>query len=178
MTVSNNTIAQIINEQWSNIVSNCNAYQLRILYAIKSCRSSALGGELYKCDRCQKTHIRYNSCGNRHCPSCQNTERLKWIEARQAQLLETKYFHVVFTIPDKLNELCLSNQRIAYRALFQSAWKTLEGFGWNRKYLGGQIGATMVLHTWGSNLSYHPHIHCIVPGGGINDDTPKIRTIS
>jgi len=160
-------IAQIITGQWSNILTHCNSYQLRLLYAIKSCRTAALGGELYLCDKCTKQHVRYNSCGNRHCPRCQNTEKLRWIDARQAQLIDTKYYHVVFTLPHELNELSLANQRIMYSALFKSAWETLNGFGWNKKFLGAQMGATMVLHTWGSNLSYHPHVHCIVPGGGV-----------
>ena len=137
------------------------------MYAIKCCRTEGLGGELYQCDKCNKMHVRYNSCGNRHCPSCQNTEKIRWIEAQKARLINTTYYHVVFTLPHELNELCLKNQRQMYRALFQSAWQTLNAFGWNKKYLGAQLGATMVLHTWGSNMSYHPHVHCIVPGGGI-----------
>ena len=160
-------IAQIIKGQWPYILANCNSYQLRILYAIKNCRTAVLGGELYVCDKCSKPHVRYNSCGNRHCPRCQNTEKLRWIEAREDQLIQTKYYHVVFTLPHELNGICMSNQRVMYRALFQSAWQTLNGFGWNKKFLGAQMGATMVLHTWGSNLSYHPHVHCIVPGGGV-----------
>ena len=167
MSYQKDAIAQIIDGQWDNIVANCNSYQIRILHAIKSCRTSTLGGELYRCDKCQSTHVRYNSCGNRHCPRCQSTEQLRWIQDRQAQFLPTKYYHVVFTIPHELNGLCLGHQRVMYAAMFQCAWKTLEGFGWNRKYLGAQLGATMVLHTWGSDLSYHPHMHCIVPGGGI-----------
>jgi len=161
------TIAQIITGQWDQVVARCNSYQIRILHAIKSCRTAALGGELYQCDKCHSTHVRYNSCGNRHCPRCQNTERLRWIEDRQAQYLPTKYYHVVFTIPHELNEICLGHQRVMYAALFKSAWNTLHGFGWNPKYLGAQIGATMVLHTWGSDMGYHPHLHCIVPGGGV-----------
>ena len=168
MASKKGAIAQIISDQWDNIIARCNTYQIRVLHAIKSCRTATLGGQLYLCNKCHKNHVRYNSCGNRHCPGCQNTERLKWIDDRQNQFIETKYFHVVFTIPDSLNALCLSNQRVMYKILFQCAWETLNGFGWNKKFLGAQIGATMVLHTWGSNLSYHPHVHCIVPGGGIS----------
>lgn len=162
-----NTIAQIIQGEWENILARCNSYQIRILYAIMNCRTAYLGGELYQCDKCSKVHIRYNSCGNRHCPNCQNTEKIRWAEAQQSRLINTTYYHVVFTLPEQLNELCLKNQRPMYRALFHSAWDTLNGFGWNKKFLGAQLGATMVLHTWGSNMSYHPHVHCIVPGGGV-----------
>ena len=167
MMVNSNAIAEIINSQWTKVNASCNTYQRRMLNAIRSCRTSKLGGEIYMCDRCKKHHIKYNSCRNRNCPQCQNTQKAKWIADREDQILETKYYHVVFTLPDKLNECCLSNQRIMYASLFRAAWETLNGFGWNRKYLGGQLGTTMVLHTWGSNLSYHPHVHCIVPGGGV-----------
>lgn len=167
MPYHNDAIAQIINGQWNNIVDRCNSYQIRILHAIKSCRTATLGGELYLCDKCNTTHVRYNSCGNRHCPRCQNTERLRWIQDRQSQYLPTKYYHVVFTIPHELNGLCLVYQRVMYAALFKCAWQTLNGFGWNPKFLGAQMGATMVLHTWGADMGYHPHIHCIVPGGGV-----------
>ncbi len=167
MSYDKDAIAQIITGQWDQVVTRCNSYQVRILHAIKSCRTAALGGELYQCDKCHSTHVRYNSCGNRHCPRCQNTERLRWIEERQSQYLPTKYYHVVFTIPHELNGLCLGNNRVMFAALFKSAWETLQGFGWNPKYLGAQIGATTVLHTWGSDMGYHPHLHCIVPEGGV-----------
>ena len=111
--------------------------------------------------------MRYNSCRNRHCPVCQNTQKEEWIAAREAQLLPTKYYHVVFTLPHALNELFLAYKAQMYAMLFRCAWCTLDEFGWNNKYLGAQIGTTIVLHTWGSNLSYHPHLHCIVPGGGV-----------
>ena len=168
MTIQSNVIATIIDSEWPRIKNRCNSYQIRILHGIRSCRSSRLGGELYQCNKCNKHHVRYNSCRNRHCPQCQNTQKLRWISDRSSQVIETKYYHVVFTLPDKLNELCLGNQRVMYASLFRSTWETLEGFGWNKKYLGAQLGATMVLHTWGSNLSFHPHVHCIVPGGGVN----------
>ena len=167
MVRNKNAIAHIINGQWSNVIANCNTYQLRMLHAVRSCRTSALGGQLYQCNSCCRHHIRYNSCRNRHCPQCQNTQKERWILARQAQLIDTTYYHVVFTIPHVLNSLCKSNQRIMYACLLRSTWDTLNTFGWNKKYLGAQIGATTVLHTWGSNLSYHPHVHCMVPGGGV-----------
>ncbi|MDB4443638.1 IS91 family transposase [Saprospiraceae bacterium] len=135
--------------------------------ALKDCRTVALGGIQYACTSCGEEHLRYKSCRNRHCPNCQNTQREEWIAARKEQLIETVYHHVVFTLPHELNVICLKHQRQMYSILFRTAWQTLESFGWNHKYLGAQIGATMTLHTWGSSLSYHPHVHCIVPGGGV-----------
>lgn len=160
-------LAQIINSQWPDICDSYNAYQIRILNAIRRCRTPELGGSLYKCDHCGAEHFTFHSCRNRHCPQCQNTQQQKWIALQEAKLIHTKYFHVVFTIPQQLNDLFLAYQRQLYKALFDAAWQTLNDFGWNHKYLGAQLGATLVLHTWGANLSYHPHIHCIVPGGGV-----------
>lgn len=168
MRIESNAIAQIINSQWLKINDHCNTHQIRMLNAIRSCRTSRLGGEIYVCNKCLKHHIRYNSCRNRNCPQCQNTQKEKWIAERENQILNTKYYHVVFTLPHLLNEICLTNQRMMFATLFRVAWQTLDGFGWNKKYLGAQLGTTMVLHTWGSNLSFHPHVHCIVPGGGIS----------
>lgn len=164
----NGTIGQIIAGQWSTILQKCNSHQIRHLYAIRSCRTPALGGHIYVCDTCHSRHKRYNSCRNRHCPQCQKTQKYKWIERQQAKILPCPYFHVVFTIPHHLNDLNLAFPRQLYTILFTAAWETLDEFGWNSKYLGAQLGATMILHTWGSNLSYHPHVHCIVPGGGIS----------
>lgn len=149
------------------MLKHCNRHQIRHLHAIRSCRTPALGGHIYVCDKCHSTHKRYNSCRNRHCPRCQKTQKYKWVEKQESKILPCPYFHVVFTIPHQLNSINLAFPRQLYRILFQAAWEALDEFGWNHKYLGAQIGATMVLHTWGSNLSYHPHVHCIVPGGGI-----------
>ena len=160
-------IAKIIDGQWHRLQKQCNSYQLRHLDAIRRCRTASLGGHLYVCDHCGKQHKRYNSCRNRHCAQCQHTQKEVWVQARMQQILPTQYFHVVFTIPHSLNELCLIYPRQLYAMLFKASWQTLNTFGWDSKHLGAQIGATMVLHTWGSNLSYHPHVHCIVPGGGI-----------
>ena len=166
-------IAHIINGQWDRILERCNKYEIRCLDAIRRCRTPSLGGHLYQCDKCGKLHHRYNSkrrgrlCRNRHCPVCQNTQKEEWIAARESQLLPTKYYHIVFTVPHALNGIFLGYKREMYAMLFRCAWRTLDEFGWNQKYLGTQIGTTMVLHTWGSNLSYHPHVHCIVPGGGV-----------
>jgi len=160
-------IAQIINGQWPHILQGYNNYQLRIFDAIRRCRTPSMGGHLYLCDQCRERHYRYNSCRNRHCPRCQNTQKEQWIEARQEQFINCHYYHLVFTLPHELNELCLTYPRQIYTLLMHAAWNTIDSFGWNHKYIGAQTGATLVLHTWGSNLSFHPHVHCIVPGGGI-----------
>lgn len=132
------------------------------------CRTSALGGHVEQCSECGKLHISYNSCRDRHCPKCQNKEREQWIELRREEVLPgVKYFHVVFTVPDCLHGIAMTNQALFYGCMFRSAWATLRKF-FNRKGLQG--GMTSILHTWGSNLFYHPHIHCIVPGGGIDAD--------
>lgn len=166
--MKNNTIALIIDKEWPHIIECFNTHQIRHLSAVKRCRTPQMGGHLYVCNRCQKEHLRYNSCRNRHCPQCQNTQKQRWVEKRKEQLLDVPYFHVVFTMPHILNGLCLGYQNEIYSLLFEASWQTLNQFGWSHKNLGAQLGATMVLHTWGSNMSYHPHIHCIVPGGGIS----------
>jgi hypothetical protein len=127
-----------------------------------------MGGEAYVCNSCAKKHIRYYSCRNRHCALCQNTQKEAWIEAQEQKIIGCTYYHIVFTVPHQLNDLFLMFPRQMYALLMRTAWLTLEGFGWNKKYLGAQLGTTMVLHTWGSNMSYHPHVHCIVPGGGVS----------
>ena len=167
MTTHNRAIGKILNSQWTWIQSHFTGYQQRMFKALKDCRTVAMGGTAYACNTCGQEHLRYKSCRNRHCPNCQNTQREEWIAARKQQLITTVYHHVVFTVPQELNALFLRHQRQMYAILFRTAWQTLESFGWNHKYVGAQIGATMTLHTWGSNLSYHPHVHCIVPGGGV-----------
>lgn len=143
-----------------------NGYVQRILHAIRICRTSALGGHVDACDRCGHVRISYNSCRNRHCPKCQNTQREAWIEARKQDLLPVSYFHVVFTVPDKLNGLFLGDPAGMYHLLFKAAWTTIARFGLIKFH--GDTGMIAVLHTWGQNLSLHPHVHCIVPGGGID----------
>ena len=165
---ANNAIAQVINGQWSHIGQQYNSYQLRTFDAMRRCRTSSLGGHLYVCNQCKQQHYRYNSCRNRHCPQCQNTQKEQWIQAREQQFIQCPYYHLVFTLPHQLNGLCMAYPRQLFAMLMKTAWMTIEAFGWNHKYLGAQIGATLVLHTWGSNLSFHPHVHCIVPGGGIS----------
>ena len=142
-----------------------NPWQLRALRAIKTCRTAALGGHVDACEDCGVVSISYNSCRNRHCPKCQGKNREEWIQAREHELLPVPYFHVVFTLPDSINTLAMHQPKLVYDLLFDSAWKTLKKFG-NKK--GLKMGMIGVLHTWGQNLSLHPHVHCIVPGGGID----------
>ena len=150
-------------------------WHYRCLQAIRRCRTSAMGGHIDKCNCCKKLHLSYNSCRNRHCPTCQGHKREEWIRARELELLNTPYFHVVFTLPSELNKWALSDGKIIYACLFKAAWQTLQQFGDNPKHLGGKMGMISVLHTWGQNLSLHPHLHCIVPGGGITK-TGKWKT--
>lgn len=143
-----------------------NTYVKRTLDALLRCRTASLGWHKDKCDSCGFVRISYNSCRNRHCPKCQNTQREAWIENRKQDLLPIPYFHVVFTVPDKLNGLFLQHSALLYDLLFKSAWETIAQFAYTK--LCAETGMVAVLHTWGQNLSLHPHLHCIVPGGGIN----------
>jgi len=143
-----------------------NAYQRRTLSAIQRCRTAAMGGHVDRCDTCGHVRISYNSCRNRHCPKCQNTQREAWIDNRKADLLPVPYFHVVFTVPDRLNGLFLQYPVKMYNLLFASAWDTIAQFAYTK--LHAETGMVAMLHTWGQNLSLHPHLHCVVPGGGIN----------
>lgn len=142
--------------------------QLRAMRAIEVCRTAELGGHVDECDHCGHMEISYNSCRNRHCPKCQFLKKEKWIEARSKDLLPIQYFHVVFTIPEELNPIVLRNQKVMYDLLFHSVSETLITLGKDPKHLGAYIGFIGVLHTWGQNLMDHPHIHCIVPGGGLS----------
>ena len=142
--------------------------QLKVMRAIQQCRTSALGGHIDVCDECDYTRISYNSCRNRHCPKCQTLNKERWIEARKDDLLNVGYFHVVFTIPDLLNPIAYQNPEVVYTILFKAAAETLAELAADPKYLGAQIGFTEILHTWGQNLMHHPHVHVIVPGGGLN----------
>lgn len=144
-------------------------HHLRVLNAIEHCRTAYLGGHIDKCnnDTCNYLRISYNSCRNRHCPKCQSTNKEKWIDARVKDLLPTTYFHVVFTMPHELNTYCINYSKEMYNILFAASKQTIETFGNDPKQLGAQMGMVSVLHTWGQNLSLHPHVHMIVPGGGI-----------
>jgi hypothetical protein len=142
-----------------------NSHQQRTLRAIELCRTTALGGHVDACDGCGHISISYNSCRNRHCPKCQGHKREEWIQAREADLLPCTYYHVVFTLPQELNCLALHQPALVYDALFKSVWQTVNQFGC---HTGLQLGMISILHTWGQNLSLHPHLHCIIPGGGID----------
>ena len=142
-----------------------NTWQLRTLSALKQCRTAALGGHIDACDSCGVLSLSYNSCRNRHCPKCQGKNREDWIAARSRDLLPVPYFHLVFTLPEVLNGLALQEPRLVYTLLFEAAWETLQVFGQAK---GLRLGMTAVLHTWGQNLSLHPHLHAIVPGGGLD----------
>jgi hypothetical protein len=144
-------------------------YQHRVLNAIEHCRTAYFGGHVDKCNSCNHVRISYNSCRNRHCPKCQSTNKERWIEAREQDLLPTTYFHVVFTIPQELNVFCLNYPKALYNILFEASKETIETFAADTKHLGAQTGMISVLHTWGQNLSLHPHVHMIVPGGGITE---------
>lgn len=140
----------------------------KVIQDIVNCRTSVLGGHKLRCDDCQYEKQSYNSCRNRHCPKCQFTAKVKWIEKRTEDLLECPYFHVVFTVPSELNPLILRNKKVSYDILFKAASQTLKEVAENPRHLGAEIGCIGVLHTWGQNLLDHPHIHFIVPGGGLN----------
>jgi hypothetical protein len=144
--------------------------QLRVMRAIETCRTAALGGHVEECDRCSAIRIAYNSCRNRHCPKCQNSERAKWLESRRAELLPVEYFHVVFTVPEQIAKIAFYNKERVYNILFRAAAETLLTIAEDRKHLGAGIGFFAVLHTWGQNLLHHPHLHCVVPGGGLSAD--------
>jgi hypothetical protein len=144
--------------------------QLKVMSAIEQCRSAALGGHVLRCNGCGHVEIAYNSCRNRHCPKCQAKAAERWLEARQADLLPVEYYHVVFTLPAPISEIAYYNKAVIYRLLFEVAADTLQTIAADPKHLGAQIGATLVLHTWGSALTHHPHVHGIVPGGGLSLD--------
>jgi hypothetical protein len=137
----------------------------RVFTHMAQCRTSALGGHVEVCPECGDMHISYNSCRDRHCPKCQNKEREEWINCRREEIIPVKYFHVVFTLPACLHPVAMAHQSIFYDCMFKAAWATIKAFAENEGLLAGM---TSILHTWGSNLFYHPHIHCIVPGGGID----------
>jgi hypothetical protein len=144
--------------------------QLKIMSAIEQCRTAALGGHALRCDACDHVEVSYNSCRNRHCPKCQAKAAQRWLEARQADLLPVEYYHVVFTLPEPIGALAYTNKAVIYRLLFDMAAETLMTIAADPKHLGARIGATLVLHTWGSAMTHHPHVHGIVPGGGLSLD--------
>jgi hypothetical protein len=156
--------------QWGHVLGT---HQRKAFTAIRDCRTAVLGGHVEyveQCDTCGYRSICYNSCRNRHCPKCQAVARANWLAEREAELLPVPYFHVVFTLPRQIGNLALQNAREIYRILFRAASETLLTIAADSKRLGAEIGFLAVLHTWGQNLHLHPHLHCVVPGGGIRPD--------
>jgi hypothetical protein len=144
--------------------------QRRVMTAIELCRTAALGGHLEQCDQCGHERNAYNSCANRHCPKCQSLARAEWLEKRQSELLDTQYFHVVFTVPEQIAAIAYQNKKQVYDILFRATAETLRIIAADPKHLGAEIGFFAVLHTWGQNLLHHPHLHCVVAGGGLSPD--------
>jgi hypothetical protein len=147
--------------------------QLKVMSAIEQCRTLALGGHALRCSACAQDQIAYNSCRNRHCPKCQGSAAQRWLEARQADLLPVEYYHVVFTLPAPISAIAYTNKEMIYGLLFDIAAETLRTIAADPKHLGARIGVTLVLHTWGSALTHHPHVHGIVPGGGLALDADR-----
>jgi len=144
--------------------------QLKVMSAIERCRSAALGGHVLRCKACEQLQIAYNSCRNRHCPKCQASAALRWLEARQVDLLPVDYYHLVFTLPSQISDIAYYNKAVIYGILFRAAAQTLRLIAADPRHLGARIGVTLVLHTWGSSMTHHPHVHGIVPGGGLSAD--------
>jgi hypothetical protein len=144
--------------------------QRRVMSAIEVCRTAALGGHLERCDQCGHERNCFNSCRDRHCPKCQALARAQWIEDRQSELLEVPYFHVVFTLPEEIAAIAYQNKKVVYGILFRTTAETLTTIAADPEHLGAEIGFFAVLHSWGQNLQFHPHLHCVVPGGGLSPD--------
>lgn len=166
---ANYEVAQVLRQHWAEVEHHpqINRWQLRTLSALRRCRTADLGGHVDACTDCGNTRISYNSCRNRHCPKCQGKNRENWISKREAELLPVPYFHVVFTLPDVLNQLAMYQPKAVYDSLFESAWQTVRCFAKDPTHLGAKAGMIAILHTWGQTLTSHPHLHCIVPGGGL-----------
>jgi len=150
--------------------------QRKVVQAIMACRTSMLGGQMFKCDTCELETLHYHSCRNRHCPQCQNAQSVQWVNCRIDELLPVGYYHAVFTIPHELNPFAVRNRAVFYRLHFRAVKETLLELAHDEKRLGGDIGIIAVLHTWGQNLMDHPHIHCIVPGGAIDEKRSKWKS--
>ena len=147
--------------------------QRRVMTAIEVCRTAALGGHLERCDCCNHERPCYDSCGDRHCPKCQSLARAAWVEKRTAEVLPTHYFHVVFSVPEQIASIAYQNKAVVYDILFRAVAETLTTIGADPKHVGAEIGFFAVLHSWGQNLMFHPHLHCVVPGGGISPDDSR-----
>jgi hypothetical protein len=163
-------LADVIRRHGRTLGDDLPAEHRRILRALSSCRTAALGGHVETCDHCRHQRIAYNSCRNRHCPKCQATACARWVQDRAGEVLPVEYFHVVFTLPDTFNGLALANKRVVYGVLFDAVARTLKDVAASPKRLGAKIGFIGILHTWGQNLCLHPHVHCVVPGGGLSQD--------
>ena len=142
----------------------------RVMRALERCRTAALGGHVERCADCQHQRISYNSCRNRHCPKCQALARAQWLEDRRSELLDVEYFHVVFTLPQEIAALAYQNKKVLYDLLFRASAETLSTIASDPRHLGAEIGFVSILHTWGQNLVHHPHVHCVVPGGGLSPE--------
>lgn len=153
------------------LIQSFNPYSRAVFQKLKDCHTAAIGMHRFQCDQsdCAHTHWQYHSCGNRHCPACGSWKKEEWIDFKTTDLLPTTYYHVVFTLPHELNGLVMGHRTVMYKLLFQAASHTLLSLGKNEKYLGAEIGFTTILHTWGQDLSFHPHVHCIVSAGGVKD---------
>ena len=158
-------VADVLDKAWAGVeTAGFTTWQIRTLRAVKDCRTQALGGHIDACNECGHLQISYNSCRNRHCPTCQGHKREQWIEARKNELLPVPYFHVVFTLPACLNAMAIAQPKVVYDSLFKASWQTIQAFGGKQS----QSGMIAVLHTWGQNLSLHPHLHCIVPAATVD----------
>lgn len=164
------TIGQLIRKQALKIKQSTTftSHQKRMLMALGACRTAALGAHRVACTHCGQVQVAYNSCRNRNCPNCQARQKQQWIKERAQELLPVAYFHLVFTLPDSLNSLCLHYPKVMYRLLFEASWYTVNKLGHDPKWVGAQLGMVAILHTWASNLSLHPHLHCMIPAGGLD----------
>ena len=174
IAIDNNRLQHIFNH---TSIQSCTTYSKNIFSRLHRCHTAAMGMHFYKCDEenCNHIHQQYHSCGNRHCPNCGGLKKEQWIENLTAQLFPTAYYHMVFTIPHEFNSLILGNRKELFKLLFDAASQTLLQFAQDAKYLGAKCSITSILHTWGQQLSFHPHLHCIVSGGGILPSPPGYR---
>ena len=168
------TMAEIVHQYGADYLEKFSDRLLpshrRTLWDMAQCRTAAFGGHVYRCATCQETHYQYHSCQNRHCPQCQHNAGQQWLDKQQASLLPVPYFMVIFTLPGALRDLARRNQQVVYNLLFRASAAALQELAWDPRFVGGQIGLVGVLHTWGRNLSYHPHVHYLVPAGGLSAD--------
>ena len=164
-----NTVQDIFNKFYPDYLEKYtpNCQQAKAAKDIMNCRTSALGGHAYKCDKCGNTVVRYNSCRNRHCSLCQGINKEIWVDKRRADVLDAPYFHVIFTIPKQLQLLVYQNQKLLYKLMYMATSQTISELSWNPKHLGAQVGFLSMIHTWGQNLHYHPHIHMVIMAGGL-----------